>query len=154
MFIRLPQHWVLFTGRTDMLKNTSDMSKAASTYDKLKAKHKDLQGQVLRYLKVIQDQLDTKNQLGRDLDRYRAIHDAALHGCVDLIGRYRHRRGAECFHKGDVERHDPDLHALKIIDFFDFLVAKDLEGKQAVKPPEVFRVHPLLKNFAPKLKGP
>jgi signal transduction histidine kinase len=41
--------------------------------DELQARCDELQGQVMRHLKVEQDLVNTKNQLDRDLDRFKAI---------------------------------------------------------------------------------
>lgn len=52
---------------------TGTMSKNPSKYDALKARCDELQSQVIRFLKVEQDLVNTRNQLDRDLDRFRAI---------------------------------------------------------------------------------
>ena len=43
------------------------------TVDELQARCDELQGQVIRFLKVEQDLVNTRNKLDRDLDRFRAI---------------------------------------------------------------------------------
>lgn len=49
------------------------MSENKATMDELQARCDELQGQVIRFLKVEQDLVNTRNQLDRDLDRFRAI---------------------------------------------------------------------------------
>jgi len=49
------------------------MSENKFKVDELQARCDELQGQVIRFLKVEQDLVNTKNQLDRDLDRFRAI---------------------------------------------------------------------------------
>ena len=49
------------------------MSENKETKDELQARCDELQGQVIRFLKVEQDLVNTRNQLDRDLDRFRAI---------------------------------------------------------------------------------
>jgi signal transduction histidine kinase len=49
------------------------MSENKPTMDELQARCDELQGQVIRFLKVEQDLVNTRNQLDRDLDRFRAI---------------------------------------------------------------------------------
>ena len=52
---------------------TGTMSENKVTIDELQARCDELQGQVIRFLKVEQDLVNTRNQLDRDLDRFRAI---------------------------------------------------------------------------------
>lgn len=49
------------------------MSEIKAPKDELQARCDELQGQVIRFLKVEQDLVNTRNQLDRDLDRFRAI---------------------------------------------------------------------------------
>ena len=49
------------------------MDKSPPTKDDLLAKCDDLQGQVIRFLKIEQDLVHTRNQLDRDLARFKAI---------------------------------------------------------------------------------
>jgi signal transduction histidine kinase len=49
------------------------MSNTKPSYQELIAKSEDLQGQVIRFLKVEQDLIHTRNQLDRDLARFKAI---------------------------------------------------------------------------------
>jgi signal transduction histidine kinase len=49
------------------------MSNNKPSYEELIAKSEDLQGQVIRFLKVEQDLIHTRNQLDRDLARFKAI---------------------------------------------------------------------------------
>ncbi|MCK4464580.1 MAG: hypothetical protein KAU83_02615, partial [Bacteroidales bacterium] len=49
------------------------MNNNNKTYDELKATCEDLQGQVIRFLKVEQDLINTRSQLDRDLARFKAI---------------------------------------------------------------------------------
>ena len=49
------------------------MNKSPPNNEKLAAKCDDLQGQVIRFLKVEQDLIQTRNQLDRDLARFKAI---------------------------------------------------------------------------------
>jgi signal transduction histidine kinase len=49
------------------------MSNNKPSYEELIAKSEDLQGQVIRFLKVEQDLIYTRNQLDRDLARFKAI---------------------------------------------------------------------------------
>ena len=49
------------------------MDNNSKTYNELKATCEDLQGQVIRFLKVEQDLINTKNQLDCDLSRFKAI---------------------------------------------------------------------------------
>lgn len=51
------------------------MSENKATKDELQARCDELQGQVIRFLKVEQDLVNTRNQLDRDLDRFRAIQE-------------------------------------------------------------------------------
>jgi len=52
---------------------TGTMSENKVTVDELQARCNELQGQVIRFLKVEQDLVNTRNKLDRDLDRFRAI---------------------------------------------------------------------------------
>ena len=49
------------------------MNNNNKTYDELKATCEDLQGQVVRFLKVKQELINTRSQLDCDLDRFKAI---------------------------------------------------------------------------------
>ncbi len=49
------------------------MNNSSHTNDELIARCDDLQGQVIRFLKVEQDLIQTRNQLDRDLARFKAI---------------------------------------------------------------------------------
>jgi signal transduction histidine kinase len=49
------------------------MSNNKPSYDELQARCDDLQGQVIRFLKVEQDLINTRNSIDRDLDRFKAI---------------------------------------------------------------------------------
>jgi len=49
------------------------MNNNNKTYDELKAICEDLQGQVVRFLKVKQELINTRSQLDRDLSRFKAI---------------------------------------------------------------------------------
>ena len=49
------------------------MNKSPPTNDELITRCDDLQGQVIRFLKVEQDLVHTRNQLDRDLERFKAI---------------------------------------------------------------------------------
>ena len=49
------------------------MSNNKPTNNELQDRCDDLQGQVIRFLKVEQDLINTKNQLDRDLARFKAI---------------------------------------------------------------------------------
>ena len=49
------------------------MSNNKPTYDELQARSNDLQNQVIRFLKVEQDLINTRNSLDRDLARFMAI---------------------------------------------------------------------------------
>ena len=51
----------------------SQMSNHKPSYEELIARSDDLQGQVIRFLKVEQDLIYTRNQLDRDLARFKAI---------------------------------------------------------------------------------
>jgi signal transduction histidine kinase len=62
-----------FTDKTDNPKISSVMSINKPTYDELQARCDDLQGQVIRFLKVEQDLINTRNSLDLDLARFRAI---------------------------------------------------------------------------------
>ena len=54
-------------------KPSSTMNNNNKTYDELKATCEDLQGQVVRFLKVKQELINTRSQLDCDLDRFKAI---------------------------------------------------------------------------------
>jgi len=49
------------------------MEKNKLSYDELKAKCDELQGQIIRFLKVEQDLVDARNKLDHDLSRFKAI---------------------------------------------------------------------------------
>jgi len=49
------------------------MSNHTQTPEELQSRCDDLQGQVIRFLKVEQDLIHTRNQLDRDLARFKAI---------------------------------------------------------------------------------
>src|SRR5210317_947107 len=49
------------------------MPNNAATSEELQARCDELQGQVIRFLKVEQDLVNTKYRLDRDLDRFRSI---------------------------------------------------------------------------------
>ena len=49
------------------------MSNNKPTYDELITRCDDLQGQVIRFLKVEQELINTRSQLDRDLVRFKAI---------------------------------------------------------------------------------
>ena len=52
------------------------MNNNNKTYDELKATCEDLQEQVIRFLKVEQDLINARNQLDRDVARFKAIQSS------------------------------------------------------------------------------
>jgi hypothetical protein len=69
----LHPHYLSFTDNTDNPKISSQMSNNKPTYNELQARCDDLQGQVIRFLKVEQDLINTRNSIDRDLARFKAI---------------------------------------------------------------------------------
>ena len=72
-FIRLHRHCPSFTDKTDNPQISSEMHNNSSSNDELITRCDDLQGQVIRFLKVEQDLIHTRHQLDRDLARFKAI---------------------------------------------------------------------------------